>query len=360
MQTGESQKNSIDIIYHFVDGATVHINGPQNHFLVEFINKKTGKLEFQKEIDSNQSARFDKKYFVDWKIIVKNGGKTIFNYDLDLKNQRVLISLNSKALGDTLAWFPYIEEFRKKHQCKIVCTTFFNEFFEQSYREIEFLKPGSEIPNIFARYQIGCWRNDDKKIFFNWWEQPLQSISAKILGLEYKEIRPKISFNKQDIKIKKLICIGTESTSRCKFWNNIYGWKLLTRWLIKRGYTIVNLSLKGTKLDGVINIFENESLDSIMSYLSDCELFIGLSSGLSWLAWALNKHVVMISGATEPWNEFQSGITRVVPPEKMCRGCLNKFEFDNYDFEFCPEENYFQCTKSILWQQVKDAILPLL
>ena len=34
------------------------------------------------------------------------------------------------------------------------------------------------------------------------------------------------------------------------------------------------------------------------------DFFIGMSSGLSWLAWACNTKVVMISGVTIKENEF--------------------------------------------------------
>jgi predicted phage terminase large subunit-like protein len=35
--------------------------------------------------------------------------------ELDLKNKRVLISFESKSIGDTLAWVPYVVDFSKKH-----------------------------------------------------------------------------------------------------------------------------------------------------------------------------------------------------------------------------------------------------
>jgi hypothetical protein len=38
---------------------------------------------------------------------------------LNLENQRVLISLESKSLGDTIGWTPYAVEFAKKYNCKV-------------------------------------------------------------------------------------------------------------------------------------------------------------------------------------------------------------------------------------------------
>jgi hypothetical protein len=38
---------------------------------------------------------------------------------------------------------------------------------------------------------------------------------------------------------------------------------------------------------------------------------LGVSSGLSWLAWSLGTHVVMISDVTPNFHEFQTNITRL-------------------------------------------------
>jgi hypothetical protein len=38
---------------------------------------------------------------------------------------------------------------------------------------------------------------------------------------------------------------------------------------------------------------------------------MGVSSGLSWLAWAVDTHVVMVSDSTPKFHEFKSGISRL-------------------------------------------------
>ena len=54
------------------------------------------------------------------------------------------------------------------------------------------------------------------------------------------------------------------------------------------------------------------------------EFHLGVSSGLSWLAWALGKHCVMISDVTPKWHEFQSDVSRV---------CANDLAMVDYDVE---------------------------
>ena len=59
-----------------------------------------------------------------------------------IKNKVVYISLNTRALGDTLAWFPYVEECRLKYGCFVRClfkNSEYIELFKNNYPSIEFL-----------------------------------------------------------------------------------------------------------------------------------------------------------------------------------------------------------------------------
>jgi hypothetical protein len=69
-----------------------------------------------------------------------------------------LITFESKSLGDTLAWMPYVEEFRKKYNVEIVCSTFWNKLFRETYTDIKFVKPGSVVNNIYAQYRLGLFK----------------------------------------------------------------------------------------------------------------------------------------------------------------------------------------------------------
>ena len=84
-----------------------------------------------------------KKYFVDFRIEVYEEDKLIFAHDLNLKGKKVLIKFPTGILGDILAWFPYAEEFRKKHQCELYCALAEDmaELFKPGYPEIHYVKP---------------------------------------------------------------------------------------------------------------------------------------------------------------------------------------------------------------------------
>jgi autotransporter strand-loop-strand O-heptosyltransferase len=81
-----------------------------------------------------------------------------------------------------------------------------------------------------------------------------------------------------------------------------------------------------------------------------------LSSGLSWLAWGVNKPVILISGFTEEFNEFETPY-RVIN-KNVCNGCWNDVscKFDKGDWMWCPRNKDFECTKKIYPQDVIDVI----
>jgi autotransporter strand-loop-strand O-heptosyltransferase len=95
-----------------------------------------------------------------------------------------------------------------------------------------------------------------------------------------------------------------------------------------------------------------------MNILYHADLFIGLSSGLSWLNWALNKKTVMISNFTNEDHEFSSNTIRILN-KNVCNGCWNSSDirFDAGDWNWCPKlkntDRQFECHKSI---KIKDVI----
>ncbi len=94
--------------------------------------------------------------------------------------------------------------------------------------------------------------------------------------------------------------------------------------------------------------------------LAHADFMVGLSSGLSWLAWSVGTPVVLISGFTHPTNEFDTPF-RVINYH-ACNSCWNdpRHQFDHKDFLWCPRHagtpRQFECTRLITVQQVKRAI----
>jgi len=320
-------------------------------------------LVYENEIKTNSWIKLNREYFSNWKTEIRENGKLIYQNQINLENKRVYISFGSKSLGDTLAWFPYCEEFRLKHKCNLIVSTFMNYLFKDQYPNIEFVEPGESVPNIHAQYRLGWFYNEDGTIDTNKHKidvklQPLQKTATDILGLEYKEIRPNL--NLPNVEKKKKVGIGFHSTAQAKYWNNKSGWQEVVDYLNNLGYECMIYSKEG---DGYMNnfypkgvsVFKGGNLQEVINDLFTCEFFVGLGSGLSWLAWACKLPVVLISGFSEKWAETKLETYRVIN-ENVCHGCFNWDRLDAGDWNWCPlhkgTDRQFECSKQITSEMV--------
>ena len=367
----KNKKNKVDIqnkvIVHFVKGPFVEIKGPKNaSYKVQFIDNKTGNIRYTSNIGNNCWCKCSIEYFIDWKIVIYENDKLWYEYVYNAKDKRVYIALDSKALGDSLAWMPYADEFRKKHQCKVILSTFMNDMFQNQYPEIEFVKPGTNVTDLYAMYCMGLFYNEDSTINIlkspnNFREQTMQKMCSDVLGLDYIEVKPKIKQRpvKEDFDLKQ-VCIGVFGTAQSKFWNNPTGWQDVVDWLNNRGYTVRLLSKEGddymgNKLPTGIIKHPEGPLELVMDEMKKSKAFIGIGSGLSWLSWSLDVPTVLISGFSYDWAEMKDCI-RIAAPKGKCEGCFNRLRLDAGDWNWCPDHKgtnrQFECTKSITSEMV--------
>ena len=349
-----THQQKVQFIQHFVDQPFLEIKGISNSdYLVQFYDEK-GSIAYENTIKSNHWVKLNRQYFTKWTAKVFENGEMVYANTLHLHSKRVYIAFESKSLGDTIAWMPYVEEFRKHHQCKVICSTFWNHLFD--YPEIEFVEPGNAVPNLYALYRIGYFDNLDKNPYKPT-QIPLQKVATAILGLDFIEMVPSIAYKPEVPKMGKYVTIATNSTSGCKFWTK-EGWQELINWLMSEGYEVYNVSKELNPFDNCMQI-TTPSLESKMDWIAGSSFFIGLSSGLAWLAWAMGKQVVMISNFTEDWNEFSC--IRITN-KNVCNGCWNNqnFSFNPGDWNWCPvhkgTDKQFICHTSITADMVIDEI----
>jgi autotransporter strand-loop-strand O-heptosyltransferase len=351
-------KKSNEFIVSYMDGPKVEMVGdiPQES-LVEFLDEKD-KVVFRSTIHNGMWTACGRKYYTKWKIRVDG----VIIDELNLENKKVLISFESKSVGDTIAWAPYAIEFAKKHNCKVILSTFHNQWFNglEYYKDVEFIEPGNVV-NCFATYRIGYFKSDTQK-----WDKldsyphplnliPLQKTATDILGLDYQELNYGINYKAEKRPIKeKYVVFAPESTAGCKEWVYDY-WVELSKKLIEDGYKVITVTRKPYHIENVRNIC-NKDWNTVFNYLFHSEFLVGLSSGLAWVNWALGKKTVMISGFSEDWNEFTYNNIRV--SNNICIKCWNDSEmiFDAGDWDWCPvykgTKKQHICQKSITVEQV--------
>ena len=374
-ETSKDQKNT-SVNLNFIDGAFVEIlNDFDSNYSVEFINPKNNKVEYGLNLKSNHWAKCSIQYYVEWIIRIKGIDNNFdFEYKFNPEKQRFLIAFETKSLGDNIAYMSYVEDFRKQKFCHVICSTFYNNLFKVQYPNIEFAEPGTNVENIYGLYRLGMFYKDvngKREVNYEYHpsdpkQLPLTKMASDILGLDYVEIKPKMK--KLGKRVRKRVCIGIHSTAQCKYWNNPTGWQEVTDYLISKGYEVRLLSKEEDGYMGNVNpkgVTQQPvgDLDSVIQTLQESELFIGISSGLSWLSWACRTPTILISGFTDIYTEPVHGINRVIN-KNVCNSCWNKYDFDMSDWNWCPEhkgtDRQFECSKNITSQDVIKEIDKLL
>ena len=356
---------------NFVDGPFVEVTG--NHkqkYTVSFIDRSNDSVIFSTQIGNNQWCKSNRKWYTDWRVKIESESGEVFDYDFDLNGKSVLISFESSSLGDTLAWIPYVEEFRKKHKCQVIVSTFLNDLFEKEYPNIEFVKPGTTVHNLYALYRIGLFYNDNgfdpMKHKTDYRKLRLQEIATDILGLEFKEVRPRIHVENRNRQIDgDYATIGLYSTAQLKHWNNETGWQDTVDYLNSKGISSVHISkqvgeyMGNTPPTNIIDKTGDLSLQDRMTDILNSKMFIGVSSGLSWVAWALGVPTILISGCTEEVHEASNNVHRVINTN-VCNSCFSNHYFDKGDWNWCPlhkdTSRQFECSKSIPFSMVRPKI----
>ena len=351
-KSNDVDTNKISVTY--IDGPKVEILGEEDRdYFVEFLDGNDDVVHSQ-TIKNNNWVRCSRKYYTKWKIRVN--GKIV--EELDLTGKKVLISFESKSIGDTIAWAPYAIDFQKKHNCQVVLSTFHNNWFKDNpnYSNIELLNPGS-VTDCHALYRVGWFMSEEGKwnkldSYPNYIQSlPLQQTATDILGLDYVERNYGIFFNLKKNHFKnKYVVLAPESTAGCKEWT-YEGWCYLSEQLIKKGYEVVVLTTKPYYIKDVKCIY-GKALNESLNILYYSEFLVSPSSGMAWMNWALGKHTVMISGFTPKHHEFQTNITRIIN-EHACNSCWANinFKFDPGDWDWCPvwkgTDKQHICEKSI-------------
>jgi autotransporter strand-loop-strand O-heptosyltransferase len=316
-----------------------------------------------------------KCYYLRARIEVFCGDHMVLAHDYDCRDKEVLIQLPVGTLGDSLGWFPYAAKFQCARGCRLTVAMAepLIALLHDAYPEINFVTHEEVDPQrYYATYNIGLFFDDEERIHqtCDFRLVGLHRTAGYILCVDPTEEEPRIVPSASDRPIpERYVCIAVQSTTQAKHWNNPFGWREIISFLKEAGYHVVCIDRSAVSGHGLIWNYlphgvqdetGNRPLQERARWLMHADFFIGLSSGLAWLAWAAGIPVVMISGFTHPTNEFATPY-RVINYH-ACNGCWNdvRVRFDHKDYLWCPHHKdtprQFECTRLITAEQVKDVI----
>jgi autotransporter strand-loop-strand O-heptosyltransferase len=306
---------------------------------------------------TDKASRFD--FWFSW--------ATILNWK-ELKDkkpidEKTLIFLRSGALGDTIAFVESCQNWKETHGNKP--TVAINPSFIDIFRsyDLDFIDKNKINSRLFSDIIVSDYHFDI----------PLQYGFQEDLGLDFVKRRPQLNFKPSTRPILgKYICFSTHSTAQAKYWNYPNGWEILCKMLRKAGVTPVCIDrYESFGIEGHWNPVPKSSVkkqgllfQDIMNFMHHSELYVGLSSGHSWLAHGLGKKTVMILGPTD--NEYEEDNYKI-KNESVCNGCFHKpdlYPFDPNNWMWCPmhknTERHHECTKTITPETVFQKIMELL
>jgi autotransporter strand-loop-strand O-heptosyltransferase len=372
------------IRFDFNQGARVVLpNRADGKWRVRLRDLDTGNILFQSD---NQGAFVSsaKRYFVRfglevWDLDAAGAATLSLTHTYDCRGREVVIQFPVGTLGDTLGWFPYAARFGRLHGCRLTCAMsgLIIPLLRDAYPDInlvthEELAERRLAETAYATYSLGLFFDDADNI-----QQPtdfrhvgLHRTAGHILGVDPTEAPPLLKPRDDSRPLAEpYVCIATQSSSQCKYWNNPSGWHAVVGFLKAAGFRVICIDQKPVNGTGIVwnhiphgaeDLTGDRPLLERARWLRHAAAFVGLSSGLSWLAWAAGCPVVMISGFTHPTNEFDTPY-RVINWH-ACNSCWNdvRQRFDHKDFLWCPRHagtpRQFECSRLITQDQVIAAI----
>ncbi|HWF00835.1 MAG TPA: autotransporter strand-loop-strand O-heptosyltransferase [Caulobacteraceae bacterium] len=367
-----TQAGPAGLRFDFNEGCRVLL--PEGDWRVRFTDLASGNVLFDGRVAAGL-VKSPKLYFIRYRIEVWRGDEPVLAHDYDAASKPVLVHVTGAVLGDTIGWFPYADRFAQDHGCRLTCAMapHLSSLFAGAYPHIEFRPHGAiERDRYYATYHLGISFADDARVVLPC-DFRLVGVHRAVgygLGVDPTESPPRIAIEDQTRPAPEpYVCIAVQSTLQAKYWNHPGGWERVVRFLKDAGYRVICIDQRREYgLDSPLNRIpegaEDETGDRPLPerarWLKHADFFVGLASGLSWLAWAVETPVVMISGFSHPLTEFATPY-RVID-FNACNSCFNdpRLPFDRNDFLWCPRlgatPRRFECTRAITPAMVEKTI----
>jgi autotransporter strand-loop-strand O-heptosyltransferase len=379
-----TQQGPLGIRFDINHGARVVLpDRTEGSWRVRLRDLDTGNILFlsdNKGAFVRSSKRFFVRFAIDvWDINPAGALTQVFAHEYDVRGREVLIHFPVGTLGDTLGWFSYANRFAAVHGARVTCAMsgLIIPLLQGAYPHLRLVTHEQAVEQklsdaAYATYCLGLFFDDTA---FEW--QPtdfrhvgLHRTAGYILGVDPREEVPRLTLPDETRPIAEpYVCIAVQASTQCKHWTNPHGWREVIAFLKGQGFRVVCIDQKPVNGQGIVwnaipHGVEDETGDRPLTerarWLRHCAAFVGLSSGLSWLAWAAGCPVVMVSGFTHPNNEFETPY-RVINWH-TCNSCWNdvRHRFDHKDFLYCPRhkgtDRQFECSRLITGEHVINAL----
>ena len=347
----------------FNDGLRFEV--PEGDFHVRISDADSEMVFFDDDVSAVRLQSME-KFYVHWQLDVYYGGALAFSHVFDPMGQKVFFVDCSTALGDSLVVLPYLRAFRERYGAEVSC-----HLPEYLYGFAQRLLPGIEWretwpEDCYATFYFGAAIDapalspEDGRLV------PMEELGHLLFGVPRPRQRLIWPAGKRQIT-EPYVCIGVQASHPAKGWHYPGGWETIVAALRKAGYRVLCIDREreneangfvARMPDGAEDFTGNRPIEERAELLSHADFFIGLGSGLSWLAHFVGCPVVLICGFSESWYEFDTPYR--VYNRLACHGCLNDVR-EPYFQNPCPRQPHgsdkiLECQKTITPRMVLDAI----
>ena len=340
---------------------------PAGNWRVRISDFDSGVIFFDKLVSDVRLISLE-NYYIHWQVELYLDGAKIFSHVMDLTGRKVLISIPKIGMGDIIAALPYVKEMKRRYKCQVsmILPKFLSDFAAYLYPDI---LQESEISykhyatfHLFMPFNIlPVWSIDMRNC-------PMDRITGVALGINTLPHKPIFEPNMAPVTDDPYVCIAVQASTAKKGWLYPNGWDIVVNYLKSLGYRVFcidrdaenadkNLGIDIHKPQAAEDFTGNISLMERANMLYYAEFFIGLGSGLAWLADAVGCPAVLIAGFSQDWCEFYTSYR--VANRLVCNGCFNDIRV-SYMKDKCPyhegTEREWECQKKISPRQVINAV----
>ncbi|MDY6295799.1 MAG: autotransporter strand-loop-strand O-heptosyltransferase [Schwartzia succinivorans] len=325
-------------------------------------NADSEEIYFDEDVSGVILVSFE-KFFIPWQIEIFFQGTQIFSHTFNPMGMEVFFKFPSAAIGDAIALLPYVSDFIRRLKCKPIVSMAANlrDIAKRYYPDLVFADARSD--KTYASYFVGTWMNFLAGASVDSRLMPMEIIGKTVLGTPYTLQTVRYIPTKSRAIQEPYVCIGVQASGTWKGWHHPRGWDEVVAYLKDAGYRVLCIDRERENVsegisskipDGAEDFTGDIPLIERINLLAHADFFIGLSSGLSWLAYAVGCPVVMIAGFTLPWYEFDTPYR--VQNFTKCHGCFNDVRAEWVHVQHCPyhrgTDRAFECSRSISPQQV--------
>ena len=344
----------------------LRLDVPEGNFRVVIDDADTEQIFFDKYISGGRILSVE-QYFIRWHVVVYRDGAKVFEHTLNLEGQPVMLAFRQSGMGDMIALLPYALEFQRHYRCELsICLPdYLCEFAAQLYPDL----PQADEINFktYATYYPLMGMAACLTLPADFRNMPMERMGGAILNLNTLPPKPIFKPTSSPVTSEPYVCIGVQASMAIKGWHYPSGWKIVVEYLKSLGYRVfcidkekiqseenytVSMPANAEDFTGDFSIMERANM------LYRAEFFIGLSSGLAWVADAVACPVVMICGFSQDWFEFYTPYR--VANRLVCNGCLNDIRVNFIGKNVCPYHHgtprELECQKKIYPRQVINAI----